>query len=126
MIHRVKIADRFYAAVVAEDKTFEIRKDDRNYQVGDRLLFLDPEGKDRKGGLWAITYKIGHPDFPDGIPEGYCVMAIKPDHDEEPPSAEIAPGVRAFPKPAEPVSGDAIVDVMGMFFDDGAEGDLGE
>lgn len=82
MIHKVKILDRFYNDVIAEDKTFEIRKDDRNYQVGDRLLFCDLEGNDRKGGLWAITYKIGHSDFPDGIPEGYCVMAIKPDYDE--------------------------------------------
>ena len=46
--------------------------------------------------------------------------------EEETPSVEIAPGVRVFPKPAEPISGDAIVDVMSMFFDDGAEGDLGE
>lgn len=79
MIHRVKIADRFYSAVAAEGKTFEVRKDDRNYQVGDRLLFLDLKGQDRGGPLWAITYKLTHDDFPDGVPEGYCVLSIAPD-----------------------------------------------
>ena len=80
--HRIKLAEKYWQPVNCGKKTFEIRKDDRNYQVGDRLLFCDLEGNDRKGRLWAITYKIGHSDFPDGIPEGYCVMAIKPDYDE--------------------------------------------
>ena len=35
MKHEIKIRPEFYKAVIAGMKTFEIRLDDRNYEVGD-------------------------------------------------------------------------------------------
>lgn len=40
-IHNLKIAPEFYEAVIAGDKTFEIRKNDRNFQVGDRIIMAE-------------------------------------------------------------------------------------
>ena len=36
--HRVKILPSYFEAQVNNSKNFEIRKNDRNYQVGDLLL----------------------------------------------------------------------------------------
>ncbi|MCT7729746.1 MAG: DUF3850 domain-containing protein [Lactobacillus crispatus] len=36
--HRVKIFPSYFEAQVNNSKNFEIRKNDRNYQVGDLLL----------------------------------------------------------------------------------------
>jgi hypothetical protein len=39
--HNVKIEREFLNAVIDGKKTFEIRKNDRNYQVGDRVRMSD-------------------------------------------------------------------------------------
>lgn len=38
MIHQLKILPEYYQAVVSGNKTFEIRKNDRNFKVGDLLM----------------------------------------------------------------------------------------
>lgn len=46
--HEIKIATEYYGRVLSGQKTFEIRENDRDYQVGDTLLMreYDPRGKD--------------------------------------------------------------------------------
>ena len=39
--HDLKTWSPFYAAVASGAKTFELRKDDRNYSVGDVLLLRE-------------------------------------------------------------------------------------
>ena len=39
--HILKIRPKYFQAVVAQTKRFEIRKNDRNYQVGDWLDLLE-------------------------------------------------------------------------------------
>ncbi|BDU37170.1 DUF3850 domain-containing protein [Vibrio nigripulchritudo] len=51
--HEIKIESPFFHAVLSGDKTFEIRKNDRDYKVGDTLV-LDCHG--RKSPLFEITY----------------------------------------------------------------------
>lgn len=105
--HKLKIQDRFYEAVEDGRKAFEVRKDDRGYEVGDRIAFADLGGNGRRGA-WEITYKLTHGDFPEGVPEGYCVLGIAPIRDRigdgrlfeiiagtEPTDAEIAEIVRS-------------------------------
>ncbi len=70
-------------------KTFEYRKDDRGFEVGNTLHLREyvPERDERKqGGNWVAGYYTGAhcyrvvthilrgPGF--GIPEGYCIMSI--------------------------------------------------
>jgi hypothetical protein len=49
MKHDLKIWPQYFVEVAAEQKTFEIRKNDRDYQVGDvlRLREWEPLGRRR-------------------------------------------------------------------------------
>ncbi|HAM4280900.1 TPA: DUF3850 domain-containing protein, partial [Escherichia coli] len=40
-IHQLKIAPKYFNAVVAGQKTAELRKDDRGYKVGDVLSLCE-------------------------------------------------------------------------------------
>ena len=96
--HRMKLNDRYFDAVVNGTKTFEIRKDDRRFRVGDTLVLyrVDDDGKYLTGTVWegkpltnniptsnvdcievTVKYILTHNDFPDGIPEGYVVLSIE-------------------------------------------------
>lgn len=87
-VHRLKLLPEYYDAVANGIKTFEIRKYDRDYKVGDTLHLyeFDPEvlpseiAKENarlRNCDVAVTYILPHEDFPDGIPEDYCVMGIR-------------------------------------------------
>lgn len=97
--HTLKLNDRYFDAVANGIKTFEIRKDDRGFRVGDTLVLyrvkadgkymsdLTVNGKrlteDNNPSSWVnhvevkVKYILTHDDFPDGIPEGYVVMSIE-------------------------------------------------
>lgn len=77
--HKLKIQDHFYRAIETGYKTFEVRKDDRDFGIGDNIEFTTIDGETREG-QWKITYKLTHEDFPEGIPEGYCILGIYPIH----------------------------------------------
>ena len=84
-VHKLKLFPEYFDAVVNGIKTFEIRKNDRDYKVGDtlRLYEFDPEEEEfsrlpeKRTCNVAVTYILTHEDFPDGIPEDYCVMGIR-------------------------------------------------
>ena len=77
-IHELKILPEYYDAVRCGNKRFEIRKNDRDYQVGDKLILKEwYRGKftGRQVERW-VSY-IYHGDGTYGLPEGFCVMALK-------------------------------------------------
>ena len=77
--HRIKLAEKYWQPVDCGEKTFEVRKDDRGYEVGDEIVFLDPRNEELAGLMpRRITYKLTHGDFPEGVPEGYCVLGLNP------------------------------------------------
>ena len=80
MEHELKIKEKFFWPIVSGRKTFEIRKDDRGFKMGDDLI-LNPFDADPVYNLpkirCRVVYILHHEDFPDGIPEGYCVMSIR-------------------------------------------------
>jgi len=85
MTHELKCHPEPFQAVKRGEKTFEFRKDDRDYRVGDTLRLREwkPDVKWEGGGEpvgytgemlhRTITYIIRE-GF--GIPEGYCIMSI--------------------------------------------------
>ena len=89
--HRLKLNNRYFDAVANGIKTFEIRRNDRDYKVGDTLVMkeVNDDGKrltyaDNNLGMnldyeikVAVTYILTHEDFPKGIPEGYIAMSIR-------------------------------------------------
>ena len=77
MTHLLKLADRYWEAVQHEEKTFEVRYNDRNFQVGDYVRFRRVNSDEEMGLTFTITYLLNHDDFPQGIPEGWCVFSIE-------------------------------------------------
>lgn len=80
MVHKLKCIQPYFDDVRLGRKTFEVRKDDRNYQVGDRLdIFVGSEdivddGKYRPHVHLWVNYKLSGGNF--GIEEGYCVLGL--------------------------------------------------
>lgn len=85
-VHELKIKAKYYSEIWRGIKTFELRKNDRDYQVGDIIHFtVIPdettseeacEGLNTYPNLVRIIYILQ--DVPEyGLKEGYCILAIK-------------------------------------------------
>ncbi|MCL1799965.1 MAG: DUF3850 domain-containing protein [Promicromonosporaceae bacterium] len=80
--HVLKIERRWWDAIRDGSKTFEVRRNDRNYQRGDRVQFqLILTGPVVMGApiefeIYEITYVLPSGAIP-GIEHGYCVFGIK-------------------------------------------------
>ena len=75
--HELKCWPEFFLPVQAWKKVFEIRHNDRGFEVGD-ILWLrewDPTTADYSGESVrrAISYIT---DFPDGLKDGYVCMGL--------------------------------------------------
>lgn len=82
MIHQVKCEHQFFEDVVRGNKPFEVRKNDRNYQVGDYLamneLTEDKTGYTRRSALFVIDYVLRYEDMPLALGYDYAVLGIRP------------------------------------------------
>lgn len=82
MIHELKVHPDVWMPLWNGVKTFEFRKNDRGFKVGDtlRLQLIDRKTEKVVSGplnevFRRVVYVIEGPAF--GIPEGYCIMSIK-------------------------------------------------
>lgn len=79
MIHALKILPRFFDAVISGEKTFEVRKNDRPFQVGDLLALNEYDAKNnyytRNSCLVYIDYILDSEDY---CKDGFVVLSIKP------------------------------------------------
>ena len=75
--HLLKLADQYWEAVRSGTKTFEVRYNDRGFKVGDHVKFRRVNSGEEMGLTFTITYVLTRDDFPEGIPEGWCVFAIE-------------------------------------------------
>ena len=78
MTHEIKILPKYFGAVMSGAKNFEIRKNDRDYKVGDTLILKEWDrgkftGRELERGVGYIYYGDGT----YGLSEDYCVMALK-------------------------------------------------
>jgi ParB-like chromosome segregation protein Spo0J len=75
-VHEIKIATSFYEDVASRKKTFELRKNDRGYKVGDGLKMLEfNNGKFTGRTIEAvITYML---EEYTGLQEDYCILGIE-------------------------------------------------
>lgn len=78
--HILKTIPPFYDDVFTGKKKFEVRKDDRDFKVGDTLLLRewnpDTEQYTGRQTMFEIGYKL-RSDFNFGILPGYCVLSLK-------------------------------------------------
>ena len=82
MVHAVKIYPEYYEAVKSGNKPFEIRKNDRDYKVGD-ILALNEFSSDGAGNgkytgraiIAKISYVLTNSEF---CKPGYVALGLMP------------------------------------------------
>ena len=78
MTHALKTEGIFFKAIVAGTKTFDVRKHDRPFKVGDRLLLQEYNQDTEKysGEEWngEITYILDSSDY---CKKNFVVLGIK-------------------------------------------------
>ena len=84
-LHELKIRHEYLIDVSLGTKTFELRKNDRDYQVGDLIRFIDItkdytendiEPYIDENTLYRITYVLKDVEK-YGLDKDYCILAIK-------------------------------------------------
>lgn len=87
-LHELKILHEYLVDVDLGRKTFELRKNDRDYQVGDLIRFIDIREDDSTANknqiepnidentLYRITYVLKDVEK-YGLDKDYCILAIK-------------------------------------------------
>lgn len=75
MIHNLKILPQYFEPVIMGIKTFELRKDDRNYQINDILELKEWDGQEYTGRemIRQVTYKLKNAP---GMNADYCILGI--------------------------------------------------
>lgn len=76
MIHKLKTKSEYFAAVRCEAKTFEIRKNDRDFKTWDmlQLVEIDNDGKETGNEILAfITYVLINEEY---LQPGYACLGI--------------------------------------------------
>jgi hypothetical protein len=79
MTHNLKIHPEYFVEVLLGTKPFEVRKNDRNFKIGDTLYLLEycPNKKEFTGDSCArnVSYVLKGGSF--GIEKGYVVMGLQ-------------------------------------------------
>ena len=96
-LHILKIKDEYFKEILRGNKTFELRKNDRDFQVGDLIHFVEVcdipfiydyernkiatkqgvrEFKENQNNLFEITYILKNVSQ-YGLDKDYCILGIK-------------------------------------------------
>ena len=78
--HHLKCETEYYQAIERKEKMFEVRKNDRNFKIGDMIYLketmkITAEETGREQGPFEITFIIHGGIF--GIHKDYCVMQLQ-------------------------------------------------
>ena len=75
-VHQIELAATFYGDVAAGRKTFELRKNDRDYRVGQVLELMEFHDGSHTGRVIHADIVYMLEDF-TGLQEGYCILGIQ-------------------------------------------------
>lgn len=82
-LHELKILHKYLIDVSRGAKTFELRKNDRDYKTGDLIRFIDIREKGdmsvstiNDSELYIITYVLKDVEK-YGLHKDYCILGIK-------------------------------------------------
>ncbi|MCI8297451.1 MAG: DUF3850 domain-containing protein [Lachnospiraceae bacterium] len=79
-MHDLKIHPRYLREVSSGRKTFELRRDDRGFAVGDTFILRGWDGKAYTGEAFSARISYILRDCPQhGLMEGYCIFSWGPD-----------------------------------------------
>lgn len=75
--HELKTAPQYFREIANGNKPFEVRRNDRDYHVGDILKLREYGGSDYSGQEISVevTYILDNPEY---CKDGYVIMGIKP------------------------------------------------
>lgn len=80
-IHNLKIWPEYFELVSQGKKTFEARKDDRGYSIGDILYLTEwdhlTENYTGRSLMKEVTYILRPSHQGNAVRPGYCIMSIK-------------------------------------------------
>lgn len=73
--HRIKIEREYFKLVKTGIKKFEIRKNDRNYKVGDTFNLIEREyGVETGNEIEDLKIRYVYKGIEYGLKEGYCIF----------------------------------------------------
>lgn len=78
-LHELKIKEKFFYDVRDGYKKAELRKDDRDYKVGDLIHFVDIHEKEFdvfEDNLYVITHILSNAKE-YGLQDGYVILSIE-------------------------------------------------
>ena len=75
MIHSVKCTEPYFSDVKSGKKNFELRKNDRNYQVGDDIVLNQYVDGKLTGKIVKKTISYMLEGY-SGIECGYCILGL--------------------------------------------------
>jgi murein L,D-transpeptidase YafK len=78
--HKLKTWKTFYRAIIKGDKTFEVRRNDRNFKVGDNLQLIEVDNENnmtptKHECLVKVKYLLSGEEW--GIVKGHVVLGIE-------------------------------------------------
>lgn len=76
MRHTLKTDSCYFQEVASGNKTFELRKNDRNFQPGDTLILQEYDGKQFTGREISCDVPYVFPGGQFGLSEDYCILSI--------------------------------------------------
>lgn len=77
MVHNLKILPMYFEEVRLGNKTFELRKNDRPYNIGDTLILkeFDDNGYTKREVTREITYILRGGNY--GLDKDYCILGMR-------------------------------------------------
>ena len=78
--HIKKIQEKYFFDILLNNKRFEIRKNDCNYKIGDRVKLVLYKGDEKVGQDNYIVVKITYilKDIPQyGLDKDYCIFGFR-------------------------------------------------
>ena len=74
MEHIIKCAHRHYEKITRGEKKFELRINDRNFNVGDSVLLMETLNGIHTGESHAIKIRYILKQYRHGLQGGYCIF----------------------------------------------------
>jgi len=80
--HFLQIDEKWLERILKGKKNCEVRLNDRDFQVGDRIQYVEmmvntDEIVPITHSVIEITHVLHASQFPDGLKDGYCVLSLK-------------------------------------------------
>lgn len=78
MIHQIKIAPCYFREVATGQKTFELRKNDRNYKADDKLILQEYNEVLKRNTSQEIECDVPYVFYGGGLglDKDYCILSI--------------------------------------------------